>query len=43
MIYDILENLEQYTGLFDNLDTAIEYLAETDLDALPMGRTDIAG
>ena len=43
MIYDILENLEQYTGLFDNLDTAIEYLAETDLEALPLGRTDIAG
>ncbi len=43
MVYDILENIEQYTGLFENLDRAIEYLAETDLEALPLGRTDIAG
>ena len=43
MIYDILENLEQYTGLFEYLDTAIAYLAQTDLEALPAGRTDIDG
>ncbi len=43
MIYDILENLEQYTGLFEYLDVAIQYLAETDLEALPLGRTDIDG
>lgn len=43
MIYDVLENLEQYTGLFEYLDTALTFLAETDLDALPQGRTDIDG
>ncbi len=43
MIYDILENLEQYTGLFEHLDTAIDYLSQTDLEALPPGRTAIDG
>lgn len=43
MIYDVLENLNQYTGLFENLDTALDYLATADLDALPLGRTDIDG
>lgn len=43
MVYDILENLEQYTGLFENLDTAIQYLCEVDPDTLPLGRTDIDG
>lgn len=43
MIYDLTDNLEQYTGLFENLDTAIDYLVNTDLSALPLGRTDIDG
>lgn len=43
MIYDTLENLNQYTGMFANLDTAIAYIEETDLQALPLGRTDIDG
>ena len=43
MIYDVLDNLEQYTGLFPHLDTALTWLAENDLEALPMGRTDIDG
>ena len=43
MLYDRLENIEQYTGLFENLDTAIAYIAEHDLDELPEGRTDIDG
>ncbi len=43
MIYDVLDNLEQYTGLFENLDTAIAWLAENDLEALPLGRTEIDG
>ena len=43
MLYDRLENIEQYTGLFENLDTAIAYIAEHDLDELPLGRTDIDG
>ena len=43
MLYDRLENIEQYTGLFENLDTAIAYITEHDLDELPEGRTDIDG
>ena len=43
MLYDRLENIEQYTGLFENLDTAIAYIAEHDLGELPLGRTDIDG
>ena len=43
MLYDRLDNLEQYTGLFENLDTCIEWIMENGLDDLPLGRTDIQG
>lgn len=43
MIYDTIENLSQYTGMFANLDTAIEFMQQTDLHALPLGRTEIDG
>ena len=43
MLYDRLDNLEQYTGLFENLDTCIEWIMENGLDDLPMGRTEIQG
>lgn len=43
MIYDIIENACQYTGAFENLDKALEFLENTDLSQLPMGRTDIDG
>ena len=43
MLFDRLENLNQYTGLFEHLDTAIEYIEQHDLSALPLGRTDIDG
>lgn len=43
MIFDDLENLNQYYGLFDNLDKAIAYIDENGLDGLPDGRTDIDG
>ncbi len=43
MIYDTLENLNQYTGLFENLDTAIEYIENNDLSLLPIGDTSIDG
>ena len=43
MIFDTLENLNQYTGMFENLDKAIAFISETDLDDLPLGRTDIDG
>lgn len=42
MIFDTLENLNQYYGLFERLDTAIAFLEENDLAALPLGRTDVA-
>lgn len=43
MIYDRLDNLEQYTGLFENLDTCIEWIQTHDMDEVPFGRTDIQG
>ena len=43
MLYDTLENLNQYTGLFANLDTAIDFIEHNDVAALPLGRTDIDG
>lgn len=39
MIYDLLCNIERYKGISQNLDTAIEFIAKTDLNALPMGKT----
>lgn len=43
MLYDTLENLNQYTGLFENLDTAIAFIESHDLGALADGRTEIDG
>ncbi len=43
MIYDTLDNLNQYTGLFENLDTAINFIENTDLSTLPLGKTQIDG
>ena len=43
MLYDTLENLNQYTGVFPNLDTAIDFIENTDIAALPLGRTEIDG
>lgn len=43
MIYDLLVNIGNYRGIGRNLDRAIEYLIKTDLDTLPMGRTEIDG
>lgn len=43
MIYDSLENIAQYTGLFTHLDTAIEFIEKTDMTTLPLGRTTIDG
>ncbi len=43
MIYDTLDNISQYTGLFENLDIAIDYIEKNDLSLLPLGRTDIDG
>ncbi len=43
MIYDLTENLNQYRNLFENLDTAIDYIENNDLTLLPLGRTEIDG
>lgn len=43
MLYDTLENLNQYTGMFPNLDMAIDFIENTDIAALPLGRTEIDG
>ena len=43
MLYDTLENLNQYTGLFEHLDTAIEFIEGGGLNGLPEGRTDVDG
>ncbi len=41
MIFDTLDNLNRYAGLPHNLHRALEYLSETDLRSLPVGRIDI--
>ncbi|MEF9969284.1 MAG: YhcH/YjgK/YiaL family protein [Ruthenibacterium sp.] len=43
MLYDAIENISQYTGMFEHLDTAIAYIEEHDLTALPLGKTVIDG
>ena len=43
MIFDTLENLNQYAGMFENLDKAIAFIEQTDLASLGDGRTDIDG
>lgn len=43
MIYDTLAHYRTYLGLHPNLDKALRFLAETDLEALPDGRRDIDG
>ncbi|MDR0966917.1 MAG: YhcH/YjgK/YiaL family protein [Myxococcales bacterium] len=43
MIYDHLDHLSLYSGLSPRLDTAIQWLLQSNLEALPLGRTDIGG
>ena len=43
MITDTLQNLPRYRGLHKNLDTAIHWLRHYDPNALPNGRTEVAG
>lgn len=43
MIYDEIEHIDRYRGLYRNLDTLIAWLGEHDYRALPVGRTDIDG
>lgn len=43
MIYDKIENAGLYKGLNANLDTALDFIRTHDLNALPLGRTEIDG
>jgi YhcH/YjgK/YiaL family protein len=43
MILDTFDNAERYAGLHRRFGRALRFLAETDLEALPTGRTDIDG
>ena len=43
MIYDSLENVKRYHGISKWLDAALDFLAHTDLDTLPLGRTEVCG
>ena len=43
MIYDTIENARLYKGMNPHLDKAIDFLMTRDLNALPMGRTEIDG
>lgn len=43
MIYDLLKHIGNYKGISRNLDTAIDFIAKTDLNSLPMGKTEVDG
>lgn len=43
MIYDNLKNIERYRGISKWADVAIDFLMKTDLNTLPLGRTEISG
>lgn len=43
MIYDQIAHAARYKGMFHDLDTALDFLVSTDLNALPLGRTEIDG
>ncbi len=43
MIFDKITHLSSYLGISANLDTAIRFLLETDLSALPEGKTSVDG
>lgn len=43
MLYDNLNNITRYHGLYKGLDVVIEWLESHKLEELPMGRTDLLG
>lgn len=43
MIYDKITNIKQYLGISEYLDTAIHFIAEHNLEELPLGKTVISG
>lgn len=43
MIYDTIENIDKYKGITKWFDFAADFLKETDLSTLPIGKTEICG
>lgn len=43
MILDSLENLKSYAKLSDNMAKAIDFILNTDLEKLPLGRNEVCG
>lgn len=43
MIFDRIKNVKRYKGISKWLDIALDFLETTDLESLPLGRTEIAG
>lgn len=43
MIFCEISKLKRYRGIHDNLDIAIDYIQDHDLEALPLGSTAISG
>ena len=43
MIYDTLNNLPNYLGVSDNLDTVIEYIMARDITTCPPGAPALTG
>lgn len=43
MIYDKLNNIELYKGLYPNLDIAIDYIKQGTYTTLPVGKHEISG
>ena len=43
MIYDEIKNISRYYGISSYLDAAIDFLKKTDLNDLPLGKTEILG
>lgn len=43
MIYDLISNIGRYKGVSKNLDKAIAFIEENNLDTLPLGRTEVDG
>lgn len=39
MIFDKIENIKIYKGIYEHLDEAIEYIENHDLSTLEMGKT----
>lgn len=42
MVYDKISNIEKYKGMSEQLDKAIDFLCNTDLGELPLGKTVIS-